>query len=203
VKIEKRFTVNAPADAVWALLTDPHQVAACLPGAAITGQEDERTYTGTITVKVGPLSSSYRGRVRFERLDAEARTAEIAAQGQDVRGKGGADLRMASTVVAKGPRETEVVAVQEINVTGILAQMGRGMIQDVGDQMFERFVEALKTRLAVEEAGALAPAAGAEAIDGLSLGVGVAGRVLGRALRRPEFWIAVAAALLLLWLAWR
>ena len=87
IPIEKRFVINAAPREVWTFLTDPSKVAGCLPGAAITGQVDERTHTGTIAVKVGPVSARYKGTVRFERLDREEGVAEIAAAGQDVRGK--------------------------------------------------------------------------------------------------------------------
>lgn len=207
MQIEKRFAVRAGAETVWKFLTDPYKVAGCLPGAAITGQTDERTWTGTITVKVGPVATSYRGQVHFERLDPATHTAEIAASGQDVRGKGGADLRMTSTLTDKGSNETEVQVVQDISVTGLLAQMGRGMIQDVGDQLFERFTGAMRAQL---EAGAPAagggaaaaaatPAPAAEPIQALSFGAGVAGRALGRTARRPAFWIALLVVLILLW----
>lgn len=196
MRVEKSFVVRAAPDAVWGFLTDPHKVAGCLPGAAIAGQVDERTYAGTITVKVGPVATSYRGQVRFERLDAAARTAEIVASGQDVRGKGGADLRMTSRVAERGRGETEVTVAQEINVTGILAQMGRGMIQDVGDQLFEKFTTAMRGQL--ESAATPAPAA-AEPIQVVSLGAGVAGRALGRAARRPAVWALVIVALVVLW----
>ncbi len=205
MKIEKQFIAHAPADRVWALLTDPHRVAQCLPGAAITGQLDERTYEGTITVKVGPVSSSYRGKVRFDKLDAASRIAEVVASGQDVRGKGGADMKMTSRLVERGPAETEVTVVQEINVTGILAQMGRGMIQDVGDQLFEKFTGAMHAQLEAEAAAtpgagaAAAPAAPAEPIQVVSLGAGVAGRALGRAARHPGVWLAVIAIVVIAW----
>ncbi|MBI2402895.1 MAG: SRPBCC family protein [Gemmatimonadetes bacterium] len=194
--IEKRFVVQAAPDVVWRFLADPHKVAGCLPGAAITGQVDERTYAGTITVKVGPVATSYRGQVRFERLDAAAGTAEIVASGQDVRGKGGADMRMTSRVAERGRGETEVTVAQEINVTGILAQMGRGMIQDVGDQLFEKFTAAMRGHL--ESAATPAPAV-AEPIQVVSLGAGVAGRALRRAARRPAVWALVMVGLVVLW----
>lgn len=200
MQIEKRFVVRAEADAVWKFLTDPYKVAGCLPGAAISGQTDERTWTGTITVKVGPVATSYRGQIHFERLDPAAHTAEIAASGQDVRGKGGADLRMTSTLSARGPAETEVQVVQDISVTGLLAQMGRGMIQDVGDQLFERFTGAMRAQLEAE--APTVPTAGApssEPIQALSFGAGVAGRALSRTARRPAFWIAVLLVLIVLW----
>ena len=147
ILIEKQFVINAARRDVWAFLTDPSRVAGCLPGASITEQVDERTHTGTIAVKVGPVSARYKGTVRFERLDPEEGVAEIAAAGQDVRGKGGADLRMTSRVIERGPAETEVTVSSTVNISGILAQFGRGMIQDVSDQMFRQFTDAMRAAL--------------------------------------------------------
>src|SRR5438128_10569795 len=115
-EIVKTFVVRSPTEQVWSFLTDPEKVARCLPGAAITGKIDEKTWQGTMTVKVGPVSSSYKGKVAFEKLDAAARTAEILASGQDVRGRGGADLRLTSTLLPKAPGETEVTTTSRVNV---------------------------------------------------------------------------------------
>ena len=210
IPIEKRFVVNAAPQEVWAFLTDPSKVAGCLPGAAITGQVDERTHAGTIAVKVGPVSARYKGTVRFERLDPEEGVAEIAAAGQDVRGKGGADMRMTSRIIGRGPSETEVTVTSTVNVTGILAQFGRGMIQDLSDQMFRQFTDAMRAALesAADRPVADRPGAGSpggDAIDAVSLGAQVGGRALGRAVRRPGFWLAaVIVAAAILWLVyWR
>ena len=167
IPIEKQFVVNAARRDVWAFLTDPSRVAGCLPGASITGQVDERTHAGTIAVKVGPVSARYKGTVRFERLDEEAGVAEIAAAGQDVRGKGGADMRMTSRVAARGPAETEVTVSSTVNITGILAQFGRGIVQDVSDQMFRRFTEAMRAALEAtpDPADADSPVSGGPASD--------------------------------------
>ena len=250
IPIEKQFVIHAARPEVWAFLTDPSRVAGCLPGASITGQVDEQTHAGTIAVKVGPVSARYKGTVRFDRLDEEAGVAEIAAAGQDVRGKGGADMRMTSRVVARGPAETEVTVSSTVNITGILAQFGRGIVQDVSDQMFRRFTEAMRAALesagseagadgaagdrpasdaaaghgpdaaprpadsaeaprqGADSAGAGAPAGAAtgrdapadDAIDAVSLGAQVGGRALGRLVRRPGFWLAVAIAAVILWL---
>lgn len=156
LEIVKTFEVNAAPDAVWSFLTDLPRVARCLPGAAIGDKLDEKTSAGTMTIKVGPVSSTYRGKVVFERLDPAARTAEIVATGQDVRGKGGADLKLTSSLKALPGGKTEVTAVSLVNVTGMLAQMGRGMIQDVSDEMFQIFSERMRAEL---EAPGGAPAA--------------------------------------------
>src|SRR6476469_9181096 len=148
MEITKSFVVKAPAAAVWEFLTDPYRVGRCLPGAAITDKVDDQTYTGTITIKVGPVTASYRGKMRFERLDPVAMEADIAASGQETKGKGGADMRMKSRVVDKGPAETEVTVVSDVNVMGVLAQFGRGMIQDVSDQLFQKFSDGMRRQLA-------------------------------------------------------
>src|SRR3954453_3034998 len=155
MEISKSFVVKAPKAAVWDFLTDPYKVAKCLPGAAVTDKVDDQTYSGTMTVKVGPVTASYRGKLRFERLDEAAGEAELAASGQETGGKGGADMRMKSRVVEKGPAETEVTVVSDVNVMGVLAQFGRGMIQDVSDQLFGKFSEAMRREL--ETAAAAEP----------------------------------------------
>jgi len=152
MKIEKSFVVQAPAARVWEFLTDPYQVARCLPGAAVTEKVDDTHYTGTITVKVGPVTANYKGKMRFERLDAAAGEADLVASGQETRGKGGADMRMSSRVQERGPNETEVSVVSDVNVMGALAQFGRGMIQDVSDQLFQRFSDAMRRELEVPAA---------------------------------------------------
>jgi len=215
IEITKTFVVKAPPDAVWAFLSDPERVARCLPGAAITEKVDEKTWLGTMTVKVGPVQSSYRGKAVFERLDPTTRTAEIVATGQDVRGKGGADMRLTSSVKEMERGEAEVIAAAKVNVTGILAQMGRGMIQDVSDQMFQVLSQRMRAELETASPSPsstpapnppLAPAASptstgaAEALDVGSMGAKAVSRAMGRAVRRPAFWIAAVAAAAILYL---
>jgi len=206
MEISKTFVVKTSPAAAWAFLTDPARVVRCLPGAALTGQVDERTHAGTITVKVGPVTAAYKGTMRFERLDRATWTAEMVASGQDVRGKGGADMRMTSRLVERAPGETEIAVVSEVNVMGALAQFGRGMIQDVGDQLFEKFVEAARAELepggnAPASAAGAAEAQGAEPVQALSLGVVALARSAGRAARQPAVWVVlVIVVLLVYWL---
>ncbi|HME90378.1 MAG TPA: SRPBCC family protein [Myxococcaceae bacterium] len=207
LQIEKTFIVNAAPTAVWGFLTDPRRVARCMPGAAITEQVDERTYAGTITVKVGPVSASYKGKLHFERLDAETGSAEIVASGQEVRGKGGADMRLTSHLSERAPGTTEVTAASQVNVTGILAQFGRGMIQDVSDQIFRQFTEAMRAELEAQpasksEAAAATATAQVPPMDVLALGASAASRAAGRAVRRPGFWVAVVGVGLFIYWLW-
>jgi uncharacterized membrane protein len=61
-------------------------------------------------------------------------------------------MRMQSHLTENSPGETQVSVTSEVNVTGMLAQFGRGMIQDVSNQIFQRFSEAVRAELEREEA---------------------------------------------------
>ena len=187
MKTEQKFSLNAPPDRVWAFLTDPYQVASCLPGAAIVGKVDDRTYLGTITVKVGPVSASYKGKIRFERLDPQRWEAELVGQGQDIKGKGGAEMRMQSRLQPKDGG-TEVMVASEVNISGILAQMGRGMIESVSNQIFQQFATAMQQKLegaaGSSQQGAQATGSEGRPLDALSMGSRAVGKAMGRAVRR-------------------
>ena len=209
-EISQSFSLRAPIEAVWDFLIDPNRVAACLPGAAITGREGADSYTGTMKVKVGPVASSYKGKLSFTKLDRDEWTAELKASGQDVRGKGGADMTMTSRLTELPDGETEVSVTSQVNITGILAQLGRGMIQEVSDQMFRQFSTAMKAELE-QEAAPSQPATEAESraaatpatpaalaapadnvLDVGALGASAGKAVLGRMFKKPGFWVAIA-----------
>lgn len=228
-QVVKTFNVKAPPDTVWRFLIDVHRVARCLPGAAITDQIDEKTFTGTMTVKVGPVTTSYKGKVVFQKLDPEAHVAEISASGQDVKGKGGANMKLLSSLKEVAPGETEITAVSDLSITGLLAQMGRGMIQDVSDELFQLFSQRVRSELETESAAASVSAADvagdrpgsngsaesaapedpastaetrrAEALDLGSIGARAFGRAALRVVSGATFWIIVLAiAALVYWL---
>jgi uncharacterized protein len=152
VKIEKTFSVQEPIEKVWAFLSDPRTVVTCVPGAQITEQVDERTYKGAISVKVGPSVTDYRGDVQIVRLDATAHEIEILGKGQDVRGKGSASMKMTGKLRTLENGETEVNSASELNVVGILAQMGGRVINEVSNIMFQQFTNSFRQKLQGGEA---------------------------------------------------
>ena len=142
-EITKTFQVKEPVEQVWKLLSDPRRVATCVPGAKITEQVDEKTYKGTISVRVGPSATDYKGELQIVRLDAENHEMEILGKGQDVKGRGSASMKMTSKLRGLEDGGTEVTSVAEVNVVGILAQMGSRVISEVSNIMFGQFTEEL------------------------------------------------------------
>src|SRR5215470_3760495 len=147
VKIEKRFEIKEPIEKVWALLSDPTTVVASVPGAKITEKVDDRTYKGSISVKVGPTVTDYKGEVHILNMDSVAHLMEIEGKGQDVRGKGSASMKMTGELKA-APGGTEVMTTSEVSVVGLLAQFGGRMINDVSGKIFDEFTKSFRTQLA-------------------------------------------------------
>jgi carbon monoxide dehydrogenase subunit G len=159
IKIEKTFQVQEPLESVWAFISDPRKVANCLPGAQITETVDDRTFKGVIKIQVGPSVTDYKGQVHIERIDNEQHEIEFVGKGQDVRGKGSASMKMTGSVRALPDGNTEVGSVAEVNVVGLLAQMGGRMIQEVSNQMFAQFTANFTARLQQERTASGDPAA--------------------------------------------
>jgi carbon monoxide dehydrogenase subunit G len=159
IKIEKTFQVQEPLEIVWAFISDPRKVASCLPGAQITETVDDHTFRGVIKVKVGPSVTDYKGQLHIERLDNETHELELVGKGQDVRGKGSASMKMTGKVRSLPDGNTEVASIAEVNVVGLLAQMGGRMIQEVSNQMFAQFAANFTARLQQERTGSGDPAA--------------------------------------------
>ncbi len=156
MKLEQSFEVDAPVEQVWTALIDLEKVAPCLPGAAITGHDEDGTYHGEFQVKLGPTTASYRGTIKIESADAETHTATLAARGSDKRGQGGASATIVNTLHATDAGGTRVDAVTDFTITGRLASFGRGgMIKDISNRLLRDFASCLQQRLGAEPAGDL------------------------------------------------
>jgi carbon monoxide dehydrogenase subunit G len=139
LRIEKTFQVSQPIEKVWSILSDPAKVASCVPGAQITEKVDDKTYKGSISVKVGPSVTDYKGEVQILRLDEQNHEIEIQGKGQDVRGRGSAAMTMTGKLAMLDGGITQVTSISEVNVVGILAQMGSRVITEVSNVMFNQF----------------------------------------------------------------
>ena len=145
MKLENEFTVPAPVDQAWEVLLDVERVAPCLPGAAIEGSEGD-SHKGTMTIKVGPITTRYTGTVKIEEADEAAHRAVMRAQARDSRGQGTAGATITSTMEAVDGG-TRVHVETDLRVTGPAAQFGRGVMQDVSAKMMRQFAECLASEM--------------------------------------------------------
>src|ERR671931_2047955 len=159
MKIEQTVEVDAPLDRVWALVNDVPRVAPCMPGATLTKVVDERTYEGTVRVKLGPINLTYKGTVVLDEVDEAAHSAQMSANGRDVRGGGTAKARVDTRLEAISDRRTRMSVVTDLHLTGRVASFGRGAVQDVSARLFGEFAQCLRQTLEAAPSAVDAPAA--------------------------------------------
>jgi hypothetical protein len=151
VLIENEFDVAAAPDEVYALMLDPERVVTCLSGAEVTGRNDDGSYDAQVTVKLGPVKMTYKGTVSIIESDPAARTASMLAKGAEARGQGTAQATL-NMAVAQTEAGSHVTVAADMLVTGRVAQMGRGVMQDVARRMIGQMAQNMEALLTGGEA---------------------------------------------------
>ncbi len=155
MKLEQSFEVSAPLQRVWDALVDVERVAPCLPGAAVTGRNDDGSYNGEFKVKIGPTSAAYGGKLNMESVDEVGHQATMQAAGTDKRGQGGAKATIESSVEEVDGGTTKVNVSTDYHITGRLARFGRGgMIEEISNRLLREFATNLQAMLAGDGEGA-------------------------------------------------
>ncbi|MFN9745420.1 MAG: CoxG family protein [Betaproteobacteria bacterium] len=139
VKLDKRYPVAATLEQAWAVLSDIHATAACMPGAQITEQIDDTHYKGTVRSKVGPAVMTFSGDIELQGIDAAARQLKMLGKGAD---KGGSSASMQLTAhLEPDGGGCALVGVATIIVSGKLAQFGSRLLVPVSDAMLAQFAD--------------------------------------------------------------
>ncbi len=152
MELSHSFTVPASVEQTWQTFMDLQEVGGCFPGATVTEVTDDG-FSGTVKVKLGPISLLYAGSGAFVERDDTAHRAVIEAKGKDKRGNGTAGATVKMELFDAGGGSTRAEVATDLSVTGKPAQFGRGIMQDVSDKLLSQFIACIEAQL-----GAPAPA---------------------------------------------
>ena len=191
MQIENEFTVPAPVDQVWAYLLDVERIAPCMPGAELTETIDDHTWKGKVLMKLGPVSLSFAGTVAMTERDDAAHRAVLTAKGMEQKGKGAANASVTSWL-EPGDGQTTVKMIAEIQLTGAVAQLSRGLLPEVSKKLTAQFAECLEATLRAESVSAPASAeAGAPAAEPRTVAPVKAKPISGISLGLAAIWVAI------------
>jgi len=146
VEIVNDFQVAVPIEDAWNALNDIERVAPCLPGAELVSLDGD-VFTGTVKVKVGPITAQYKGQASFVERDEAAHRAVIKAEGKESRGQGNASA-LITAVLTEDAGATNVSVTTDLTISGKVAQFGRGVLVDVSTKLLQQFASSLEADLA-------------------------------------------------------
>ncbi|MCY4424056.1 MAG: SRPBCC family protein [Acidimicrobiaceae bacterium] len=149
MELKDSFEVPYPVGAVWDVITDVERIAPCLPGAQLTGSDGD-THEGLVKVKVGPITSQYKGKASFTERDDAAHRLLMSASGRDTRGAGNASAEITVALESVTDTSTMVSVHTDLTITGKVAQFGRGVLADVSRKLMGQFADNLAALVAAD-----------------------------------------------------
>ena len=159
VVLDKQYPVAAGLEASWAVLSNMHELATCMPGAQITEDIDATHYKGSVRVKVGPAVAAFAGTIEVLTLDPATRTLKMMGKGADKSGSS-ASMELTAKLVAAEDGNSTLEGHAEVIVNGKFAQFGGRMMTSVSDMILLQFAEVFSQKAQALQ-GAAAPVGGA------------------------------------------
>lgn len=140
--------IQAARAAVWAALNDPEVLKTCIPGCQELEKQSDTEFVARVTLKIGPVKATFKGKVQLSDVDAPARCT-ISGEGQG--GIAGFAKGIAAVALEEdGDGMTILRYTARADVGGKIAQLGARLIDSTAAKLaaefFARFGEAMRSR---------------------------------------------------------
>jgi 2-furoyl-CoA dehydrogenase large subunit len=139
---EGSMMVPAPPEKIWAMLLDPRELAAVIPGCSTLDRVGDDAYRAEVSVGVGPVRGRYEARVRLFDLQPP-HSLSLAGEGVGALGsaRGEGRIELASS---EGGSGTRVDYRYSVEIGGKVAAVGGRMLDGAAriliGQLFERLI---------------------------------------------------------------
>lgn len=158
MKVTGTTTLDAPVEKVWASFLDPEVLARTIPGCKELEETAPNEYTATVTVGVGSVKGTYKGKVQLSDLvEHQSLTLHALAAGA----AGTMDVGVKVTLADGGDGTTTVDYDADATVGGMIGGVGQRMLTSVSKRMANEFFnsinKAIKGELPAAPPGQAAP----------------------------------------------
>ena len=144
---DQSFVLNHSLAEVWTVFANTAEVAACLPGAAITGDTSARHVAGKIRLKVGPIAAEFHGSAEIDR-DEVTHSGTIHGSGRDSRSSSATRGVIRYRLSPLTENSTKVELNIGYRLTGPLAQFSRAdLVHDIATRLISAFAQNVEARL--------------------------------------------------------
>ncbi len=141
VQLDKTFPMPSSPAIAWQFLQDVEAVAGCMPGAQLTEQVGANHHKGTVTVKMGPATMSFRGEVEVQDIDPTAQSLRLIGKGTDSTGNSGVSMNLLARIEAVDGGLSQLVGSSEVSISGKAAAFGGRMMDSVADKILLQFAD--------------------------------------------------------------
>lgn len=148
-------------------------MAGCMPGADISERIDDNHYKGTVSVRAGPATMSFRGELEVQDVDPATRSLRLIGKGTDTSGTSGASMDLLARIDATGDGLSELVGSSEVSMSGKAAAFGARMMNSVADRILAQFAENFAAQVAASTPAEIEAAKPAKELNALALAWGV------------------------------
>lgn len=174
MKLEGRYTFDAPRDVVWEAFLDPEILANTMPGCEKLERIGENEFEGEMMVRVGPVQGAFSGVVKLSELqEPESYHMKVSGKGPSGFLNGEGDVRLEQT-----EEGTVMHYSGTAQVGGRIAQVGQRLMDSsaraITKQSLDNLAQQIAARQAGEADGADEKAAGPQAPSQTEFAMGVA-----------------------------
>jgi carbon monoxide dehydrogenase subunit G len=149
VKLEGKTVLGRPPEAVWDFLLDVERFSGCVPGVQEVKKLDERTFEGTISAAVGPITGAFNFRATI--IDSVAPREMLARlDGTDTVTKSKLTGEIALTLQRLEAMQTELSYNAAVGIQGRLAILGDMILRATATLMVEEFIRRVRIEIESE-----------------------------------------------------
>jgi carbon monoxide dehydrogenase subunit G len=141
VKIEGRYTFNAPRQRVWDVLLDPQVLAKAIPGCESLKEIAPDEFEAVMKVGVAAVKGTYKGKVSIK--DKQPPTHYVLSG----EGSGGPGFMQGDLAIdlQESNGQTVLKYSSEPKVGGLIASIGQRMLGGVARMMADQFFKRIET----------------------------------------------------------
>jgi carbon monoxide dehydrogenase subunit G len=148
MKVEGERVLDAPREVVWAVLNDPAQMAALMPGVQSFEVKDDRHWSAKVQVPLGLGSLD----VSFDFEKTEERELEFASLKAKGNGVGAMiGMQTSFTLEPADGDATRMLWAADVSVAGPVGSMGQRVLQPIVKQQVNVVLKALEKQVATAQ----------------------------------------------------
>ncbi len=138
------FAVSAPKERVFGVISDPDQVAKCIPDLRRLDVKSADEFDAIVGIRVAVISGELSLRFRTVEKEPPSR-AKLVAHGM---GLGSAvDLEMVTELVDEVGGGTSMKWTADATVSGKIASLGQGLMKSQAEKIIRQLFDCLQSKL--------------------------------------------------------